>query len=167
MTVPYRAASLGLPPSASPCLDGSSRPASDITIVPSSWHGLLIPCRVAHPSLKPDAHIYIVLAHCRRTIADAANMASAFTVSPNALHDHDHLPENPDLVSSSNHLAPSSTAADPDLSPLLSQGDFDSLSPPLNQFDTPIPSATSPSHHQIDEFGDLADPFFGANFNST
>lgn len=96
-------------------------------------------------------------------------MASAFTVSPSALHDHDHIVDNHNPSSSSSHLVPSTTSADPDLSPLLSQGDFGSLSPPINHFETPIHSATSPSHHLADHFGDLdsTDPFFGANFNST
>lgn len=94
-------------------------------------------------------------------------MASAFTVSPNALHDHDHIPDHPDQLSSSSLLGPSTGPADPDLSPLLSQGDFASLSPPVHTFDTPNPSSTSPIHHN--DYGDLVDtdPFFGANFNST
>lgn len=95
-------------------------------------------------------------------------MASAFTVSPSALHDHSHIPDQQDHLSSSEHLAPSTTAADPDLSPLLSQGDFGALSPPINNFHTPINSTTPPGHQQADEFGDLvdSDPYFGINFNS-
>ncbi|KAK0392666.1 hypothetical protein NLU13_2161 [Sarocladium strictum] len=95
-------------------------------------------------------------------------MASAFTVSPNALHNHDHIPNHQDPSSSSSHLVPSTTSADPDLSPLLSQGDFSSPSPLINTFDTPGPSVTSPIPTD-DDFGDLvhSDPFFGANFNNT
>lgn len=89
-------------------------------------------------------------------------MASAFTVSPSALHDHDHIPDRP-ASTSSTHLGPSAVSADPELSPLLSQVGSDTLSPPSNYFE----AATSNRSH-TDEFGDHdhSDPFFGADFNA-
>lgn len=96
-------------------------------------------------------------------------MTSAFVVPPAALHSQDHntAPHQSFPDAGEQQHSTTLSAASQHLSPSVSRYNSDSLSPNLNNFETPGGSNSSLSHYQSSDFSDFdEDPFFGADFSN-
>lgn len=79
-------------------------------------------------------------------------------------HDHHREPNNSSVLSGQDFSSVDSSF----LSPFLSQVDSDTLSPSVNHLETPAGSASTLSHYQSSDFGDIyEDPLFFSNIEES